>query len=252
MLPDILRKAREVHVERYSKAAVLFAAGSFVRGEATSYSDLDLVVVFNSVPNAYRESFRFEGVPVEAFVHDPGTLNYFFNEFDRPSGIPALPQMVKEGVEIPEPNELSSLLKRLATAVLDLGPPPLSADTLQRRRYELSDLLDDLRDPRSYAELAASGSLLYGSLADFYLRSRGCWSAKGKSIPRVLDQSDSGIGDKFCESFERLFKHADPSAAIALTEELLQPTGGLLFDDYRLEAPSAWTQPLPSWITKSQ
>jgi hypothetical protein len=245
MLPDILRVAREVHKERYSNAAILFAAGSFVRGEATAYSDLDLVVVFHSVPNAYRGSFRFEGVPVEAFVHDPATLNYFFYEIDRPSGIPALPQMVKEGIEIPGPNELSVSLKQLAAAVLDIGPPPLSADTLRRRRYELSDLLDDLRDPRSHAEMAASGSLLYGSLADFYLRSRGCWSAKGKSIPRVLERIDSRLCARFCESFERLFVQADPSAAIALTEELLQPTGGLLFDGYRLEAPSDWTKPLP-------
>jgi hypothetical protein len=245
MLPDILRVAREVHKERYSNAAILFAAGSFVRGEATAYSDLDLVVVFHSVPNAYRDSFRFEGVPVEAFVHDPATLNYFFYEIDRPSGIAALPQMVKEGIEIPGPNELSISLKQLAATVLDLGPPPLSTDVLLRRRYELSDLLDDLRDPRSHTEMAASGSLLYGSLADFYLRSRGCWSAKGKSIPRVLERSDSRVCARFCESFERLFVQADPAAAIALTEELLQPTGGLLFDGYRLEAPADWTKPLP-------
>lgn len=53
------------------------------------------------LPCAYRESFTFGGYPVEAFVHDPATLEYFFLEVDRPSGVPALAQMVVEGIEIP-------------------------------------------------------------------------------------------------------------------------------------------------------
>jgi hypothetical protein len=48
---------------------------------------------------------------VEAFVHDPATLKYFFFEVDRASGVPSLPQMVVEGVEIPAPTEMSRALK---------------------------------------------------------------------------------------------------------------------------------------------
>jgi len=98
---NVLKLAYSICEQRYSEAKALFAAGSFIRGEETAFSDLDLVVVYESLPNAYRESFRFDGIPVEAFVHDPQTLNYFFLEVDRPSGVPALPQMVQEGVEIP-------------------------------------------------------------------------------------------------------------------------------------------------------
>jgi hypothetical protein len=29
------------------------------------------------------------GYPIEAFIHDPATLEYFFLEVDRPSGVPA-------------------------------------------------------------------------------------------------------------------------------------------------------------------
>jgi len=67
---------------------VLLLAGSIVRGEGTPHSDLDLVVIFDRLPNAYRESFYFGDLPVEAFVHDPETLNYFLFEVDRSSGIP--------------------------------------------------------------------------------------------------------------------------------------------------------------------
>jgi hypothetical protein len=42
----------------------------------SAYSDLDLVVIYKRLPNAYGESFRFDDMPVEALIHDP-TLNYF-------------------------------------------------------------------------------------------------------------------------------------------------------------------------------
>ena len=104
----------------------MFLAGSLVREEGTPYSDLDLVVVFKRLPTAYRESFHFQGYPVEAFVHDPETLNYFFTEVDRPSGIPSLMQMVVEGVEVPDTTSPALRLKQLAESVLAMGPPALT------------------------------------------------------------------------------------------------------------------------------
>jgi predicted nucleotidyltransferase len=128
----IIKIANSIRNQRYADALVLFAAGSFVRGEATAFSDLDLVVVYESLSNAYRESFRFEGFPVEAFVHDSQTLHYFFVEVDRPSGVPSLPQMVKEGIEIPDSSAFSRSLKGLATSVIEMGPPALTPAGLLR------------------------------------------------------------------------------------------------------------------------
>ncbi|HEY2852428.1 MAG TPA: nucleotidyltransferase domain-containing protein [Gemmatimonadaceae bacterium] len=89
----IIDVANAIRSDRYQHADAVFAAGSIVRGEGTAFSDLDLVVVYAQLPCAYRESFGFGGYRVEAFVHDPATLEYFFLEIDRPSGVPALPQM---------------------------------------------------------------------------------------------------------------------------------------------------------------
>jgi predicted nucleotidyltransferase len=107
------RAALTIKNERYPASAFVFAAGSIFRGEDTPYSDLDLVVIYQRLPNAYRESFRFQAFPVEAFVHDPETLKYFFYEVDCPSGVPGLPQMVWEGIEIPESSALSQALKAM-------------------------------------------------------------------------------------------------------------------------------------------
>jgi predicted nucleotidyltransferase len=49
--------ALEVVSDRFGDAAVTFLSGSVTRGEATETSDLDLVVVYERVANAYRESF---------------------------------------------------------------------------------------------------------------------------------------------------------------------------------------------------
>ena len=40
---------------KYPRAKVIFLAGSVMRGEGTEFSDLDLVVVFDELENAWRE-----------------------------------------------------------------------------------------------------------------------------------------------------------------------------------------------------
>ena len=72
-----------IRQQRYAGADVILLAGSVVRGQGTATSDLDLVVLFERLPQAYRESLHADGWPVEAFVHDPDTLRYFFLEHDR-------------------------------------------------------------------------------------------------------------------------------------------------------------------------
>lgn len=180
---------------------------------------------------------------MEAFVHDRETLEYFFVEVDRPSGVPALPQMVVEGVEVPAPNEMSRSLKQLAAALIAAGPPALDAETERRMRYFVSDLIDDLRAHRSKDELIGTGALLYEQLADYHLRRQGLWSAKGKAIPRVLQQVDPGLRDRYCHSFDCLFALGDASDVVRLAEELLRMAGGPLFDGYRADAPAAWRKP---------
>lgn len=243
MTHEIIGVANAIRSDRYPNAIAVFAAGSIVRGEGTASSDLDLVVVFASLASAYRESFRFDGYPVEAFVHDPETLEYFFFDVDRPSGVPSLPQMVLEGVEVPAANEISLGLKQLAASVIDAGPPPLDAPTEQRMRYFVSDLIDDLRTPRSRDELVATGARLYEQLADYHLRRQGLWSAKGKAIPRVLQRVDPELCGKYSQSFDALFTRGDATAVVHLAEELLRTAGGFLFDGYRTDAPSAWRRP---------
>jgi predicted nucleotidyltransferase len=239
-LSKLIQVANEIRGQRYPDCAIVFLAGSLVRGEGTSTSDLDLVVVFDELPSAYRESFRFERWPVEAFVHDPTTLKYFFIERDRPSGVPSLAAMVSEGIEVPKTSVLSESLKDLANEILAGGPPLWSDDDVDQSRYMITSLVDDLRDPRSIGECMASGARLYEAMANHYLRSRGLWAAKDKTIPRKLEEADPQFSAKFISAFSSLFRDGDAAKVTELAEALLEQHGGWLFEGYIARAPKQW------------
>lgn len=224
--------------EKYSGAEFAFLAGSFIRDEATRFSDLDIVVIFRDLPNAFRESFYFQNFPIETFVHDAETLNYFFEE-DAKSGIPSLPQMVSEGIVVPKKTDLSEELKKLAEEILQ-NPLKFSAEKLNQLRYQITGLIDDLREPRSKEELIGTATELYNVLADFYFRANGFWSAQNKSVPRVLQKTNPELKNEFCKSFEELFATEKTEKVIKLTEKILEPHGGFLFDGLKLDAPKDW------------
>jgi predicted nucleotidyltransferase len=236
MSEDIRKVTDRIYSSRYPGARVIFLAGSIVRGEGTPYSDLDLVVIYDSLPNSFRESFIFQNLPVEAFVHNPETLDHFFYNVDRPKGSCSLAQMVVEGIEIPGPCELSLSLKQKADNLIKLGPPVLSESEIERMRYQITDIIDDMRHPRSKEELVGSGAELYGVVANYFFRTKNLWSARGKAIPRYLKRADQRFYEQFCSGFEELFVAGKTEKIIALVEELLKPDGGFLFDGYRLEA----------------
>ncbi len=239
-MDDVIATARRIQAERYPEAHVVLVAGSLIRGEGTAYSDLDLVVVYSSLPAAYRESFQFDRYPVEAFVHDPDTLEFFFTSIDRPSGIPALPHMVAEGIPVPDATPLSQRLKARAAEVLALGPPPLNTDAERRMRYSVTDIRDDLRGARTYAEAVAAGTQLFEAAANYYFRSHGYWSAKGKAIPIQLALRDAALATQFLAAFEHLFRTGESGLAVEVTDGILASSGGGLFEGFRQDAPPEW------------
>lgn len=210
-----------------------------MRGQGTNLSDIDLVLVFDALEAARRESFIFDGVPVEAFVHDPGTLAWFIQD-DATRGQPSILTMIAEGRAIGKDLERAEALRTCVLARLEAGPTALSKAELDRLRYEITDALDDLRGERSAAERLAIGVLLYPKLAELALRGRGRWSGMGKWIPRLLAKEDQGLSDCFDLAFRTLFEAGQPDLVIALAESELDPHGGLLFDGDRRTAPASW------------
>lgn len=153
-------------------------------------------------------------------------------------------QMVSEGIEIPEPSAFSVILKQLAGSVINSPPPKISEENLRQMRYNITNLVDDIRHPRSKAETTATGTVLYDALANCYLRANGFWTAKGKSIPRKLKSANTEFCSRFCDGFEKLFADGKVEEVIALAEEILNPVGGFLFEGHKLDAPADNRKPL--------
>jgi hypothetical protein len=244
LIDRLVKITEELKANRFPEAQVIFLAGSIVRGEGTPSSDLDLVVLYHQLPNAYRESFYYQGFPVECFVHDPETLNYFFYEIDRLSGFCSLANMVTEGIEIPQPSTFSQLIKQQAASIVEGGPPSLKREDIDRLRYNITNLIDDLRHPRNSHELMATGAELYEALANYYLRANQQWAATGKAIPRAILKYDASLHTKFNESFARLFIDGKNETVLALSEEILKPNDGFLFEGHKLIAPEHFRKAL--------
>lgn len=243
--PEPRVAAAEIFQQRFFDAKVALLAGSVLRGDGTEFSDLDLVVIYDHVAFAYRDSFFYAGWPVEVFIHDRETLRYFYEEVDGIAGIPALASMVTEGLEIPVVNDFSRSIKREAQVHLDTGPKKWTQTDFVKSRYLITDVCDDLRAPRNAAEKLASLGKLHDLLGDFYFRSRGLWSAKGKSLPRLLAKADPDFFVQFSEAFQAAAATDDLTLALSLAQQMLAPHGGFLFADYRLDAPAHWRKADP-------
>ncbi len=272
--PDPKETIEDLRRLRFPEAVAVFLAGSVMRGQGTPHSDLDVVVVVENLPAAYRESLIHQQWPVELFVHDRETLAYFF-EADRKRGVPSLPAMVEEGLELPVSSAASQQLKGQARKILSEGPPLWTRPELDAARYAITDVCDDLRSPRGPAQalgavdirqdvgavatfgpskqmaqngetevncqqLLASGCRLYEMLANFSLRAHGCWSATGKSIPDQLEKLKAGLAERFTIAFQTLFKQQEASAVLGLAQELLEAHGGWLFSEPARPAPAHW------------
>lgn len=233
------KSALEISETRYPDAKAVLLSGSVLRGQDTPYSDLDIVVLYEELPHARRESFIHNDWPVEVFINDPETLKYFCEEFDLKSFEPIMPTMLLESVLIAGDKNFVSEIQEYAKKLIDKGPAPLTEEEHRRFRYSITDTIDDLRQPRGKAELQASGVVLYSQIANYYFRSQNQWCARSKSIPRKLHEVDQTFAKDFIDAFDNLFQ-GDTTLVIALTKSLLEPYGGFLFDGYTLDAPSSF------------
>lgn len=230
--------AGTILLTRYPGASCAFVAGSIMRGQGTYLSDIDLVVVYDHIDAARRESFVMHEVPVEAFIHDQETLAWFINE-DVKRGRPSLLNMVAEGVVIGPASDLAHRLQLNVAGRLAEGPARLTPAALDALRYEITDAVDDLRGDRPAREIMAIGAMLHAKLVELALRGRCRWYGTGKWAPRLLSAVDPSLADQFHEAFEVLFMMGKIEPLVALAEAELAPHGGFLFDgDCRTAPPS--------------
>ncbi|WP_323738759.1 GNAT family N-acetyltransferase [Candidatus Trichorickettsia mobilis] len=222
--------------ERYVDAKAVFWAGSVAANQGTNASDLDLVIVYESMPNAYREAFVYDGWPIDAFIHDLDTLRYFFEESRTGNGISGLSYMILNGREVTNSSAFSENVKTLAQEVLNAGPATWDQEQIDKERFLITDVLDDIKNPVGRDEQIASTGWLLEALGQFYFRSQNKWCASGKSIIRYLKSDNPDLATEFTKSFESLFQTGSFVLLDLLVKKILEPYGGLFWNGFRSDA----------------
>lgn len=222
--------------DRFAEAQFAFVAGSIMRGQGTVASDIDMVVVYPRLERAWRESLIAEGMPVEAFVHDRSSLEWFLQR-DVEAGRPVMINMVLEGRLVGRDVSGAEVLRATARVLLAKGPAPLEGERLKTLLYQISDHADDLRGERPPSEITAIAAQLYAKLGDLALLGRRHWTGAGKWLPRRLAEAEPEVAVRFEAAFNEAFggRH---HALLALCEAELDRHGGPVFEGYKLEAPA--------------
>lgn len=230
---DITRRFIEQYLPH---CTTVFLAGSFVRGEGTSTSDLDLVILREHPDVPYRESYIFENYPIEAFVHNPTSLKKFFiSDCERKT--PSLPYMCLEGVVIKDTKNIAESIKQEAQTLIEKGPSPLTPDDIEAYRYSITDLLEDLKGSQRTIEDYFIVPNLFEKLIRFYLLYHRQWIGHGKWVFRYLKLFDPPKAQKVEQVLDEYYQSQNATGIILLTESWLSEMGGLLFEGYKSLAP---------------
>lgn len=239
---DPLPTIQKLIKERYVQAKAIFWAGSVSEGRGTSASDLDLVIVFEEVAHAYREAFIYDGWPIDAFIHDLDTLRYFCGKLEASDGNPALINMILHGQEILAQNSVSMEAKVIAAEALANGPNPWNPAQIDKERFLITDILDDIKSPKNKEEQITSTVHLFEPLLQFYFRAATKWTASSKSLIRLLKAENPELAEEWTAAFESLVKTGDSTAVETVVTKILERHGGYLWDGFRSDAPAEWKE----------
>ena len=142
------------------------------------------------------------------------------------------------------PSSFADDIKRFAYNVIEKGPEPWSKEQIDRSRFFITDVLDDVACPQNRSEQVASAAQLYELLAEFYFRANNKWQASGKAILSILKKQDYDLASLYRDAFEGVFKHSDVEPLELLVQQILAPFGGLIWEGYSAEAPIEWRKGL--------
>jgi predicted nucleotidyltransferase len=220
---------------RYTSCDSIFFCGSASRGEQTAFSDVDIIVLFDRLSRARRETFRQGGWLVDAQIHDVETLNHLVVT-DARLGSSIVAKMIVDGIVVPKMTTRSELIVQVASKLIAAGPPPQDFSGV---RYMVANIITDLKQTQDRHEILALGVDLYKMLATFYFRSKQEWAVSKKMIPKVLKVLDPDMEQRLHKVFITLFADSDYAPVVQLAEDLLASVGGPIYENFQMNFPVA-------------
>lgn len=186
--------------ETFTPAGIL-VAGTIIRGEGHTNSDLDFAVVHDK-PWRQRVQRFDEGVPVEIFVNPPGQWRKTFMGEVR-NGQPSMLGIFSSGISIHDDGGQLSGLVEQARQLLEKGPE-ISEEHFTNLRYALVTHFEDAVDIEQI-DLDRSNAYVVNSLLQAarlrILQSRA-WLPREKQLFDRLETLDPDFGHSLRQVFD--------------------------------------------------
>lgn len=222
-LRAVIERAARMRVDQVS---ALLLAGSAAGGNVPPHGDLDLVVFTCARSECSRRMLvREQGWLLEMFVIAERDYEALLQEA-RKTALPSLVRMCKDSRILAGGDKADAFVKLARQAWL-AGPVPVTYVELDRRRMELTELLDDFRDGKREESLFVAGKLLERG-AEFILRAQDRWIGVGKWAYRTLAETDPDAASRMARAAEAFFRRGEREPLIRFLEGELAPYGGLL------------------------
>lgn len=231
---DPAAAARDFVRERYPEALAAFLGGSTARGEGTATSDLDIVLVLPEPARVRGENLLWGGWPVELFVHTGESVTAFM-EFDRSRGSGTTAFMCATGAVLHDRDGTAARLREAARRSLAAGPPPATPEQLERARYEVTDLRDDLLGATDEDELLVIATTLLERTAGLLFSVRNHWHGAGKWLPRRLREAAPELAEPLLGGCRTLVRGGPREPFAEAVAAALDVCGGPLWAGYRRE-----------------
>ncbi|USQ80978.1 nucleotidyltransferase domain-containing protein [Ornithinimicrobium faecis] len=227
-MTDFVGRAHSFVAANYPQADAAFLGGSAASGESTESSDLDILVLLPDEwsSTSFVETTTYEGQLVEAFVYGRGALRSWL-EKGRDESRPVLDRLIAHGVSLVE-GEIAEDLVASSRRVLDAGPAPIDAEQLNRRRYSLSALVDDVADAADLGVRNVVSWAAWKEAAELAQLWTGRWVGTGKWLLREL----RAHGDPFDLAVWVDQGGRDTDALLKSCRSLLDSVGGHLQAGY--------------------
>ncbi|MGE5579929.1 MAG: nucleotidyltransferase domain-containing protein [Bacillota bacterium] len=223
--------AKALVEERYPECLAAFVGGSVIAGTGTSTSDLDLVIITTREDAPFRESLRYEGWPVELFVHTTESYKWYFAS-DAQRSTCILARMCLEGVVLRDVNGVAEKVREDARRLIEAGPEPLSKADLDFRRYMLTDLLDDFVGSTRPEETVFIASGLVNSSIELLLAVNRKWQGRNKWAARALDALDPALTREAVLALQEFHVNKSREGLVRFATKALDAAGGRLFEGY--------------------
>ncbi|SDD80985.1 hypothetical protein SAMN05216174_118105 [Actinokineospora iranica] len=166
-------------------------------------------MVFVSGPPApFRETTEHDGWVVELFCRTVESYAAFVERETEARRSPLL-HMCGEGVLLLDRDGLGRRTQEEASARLQAGPPPLSTNELEDRRYLITDLLDDLVGSSDHEESIFIANRLLTAVGELILAMQRCWQSHGKWLLRRLRDADRQTCEDLILGYRQLVGEGD-------------------------------------------